>query len=327
MTTTTTPPAVRRLCTGLLAALLAGGATAQVGDYPHAPVTLIVPFPAGSVTDAQMRALAQEAGKRLGQPVVVVNKPGATGTLGPATMARTNKPDGYTVSAVASSLTGLPHLQKVGYDPVRDFSYIIGVTGYSFALTVPKHSPIRTLDDYVAAARAQPGRLTYASSGIGGGTHLAMSQFAACSHIDLNHITFKGGADATAAFLGGHVDSQADGAWGALADNGQARPLLILTPHRVPQYPDVPTLKEKCPDVSVDAQVVGIAGPAGMPVAVVRKLHDAFKAAMAEPAFEQALRSAKQQPLYLGSQAYADTMRQNFEDKKVLVKAIGLYAH
>ena len=324
--TMTTRAARRLLCAGLLAAL-AAGAAAQPGDYPQGPVTLVVPFPAGSVTDAQMRALAQEAGKRLGQPIVILNKPGATGTLGPATMARTNKPDGYTISAIASSLTGLPHMQKVSYDPLKDFSYIISVTGYSFALIVPKSSPIKTLDDYVATARAQPGKLTYASSGIGGGTHLAMAQFSACSKIELNHITFKGGADATAAFLGGHVDSQADGAWGALADNGQARPLLILTPNRVPQYPDVPTLKEKCPTVSVDGQVIGIAGPAGMPAEVVRKLHDAFKAAMAEPSFEQALKSAKQQPIYMGSQAYADYMRKNFEDKKVLVQAIGLYAH
>lgn len=320
-----TPLARRTLCAGLLA-LLGAGAAAQ-GDYPSGPVTLIVPFPAGSVTDAQMRALAQEAGKRLGQPVVVLNKPGATGTLGPATMAKTSKPDGYTISAIASSLTGLPHMQKVAYDPLKDFSYIVSVTGYSFALVVPKNSPIQTLDDYVAAARAQPGRISYASSGIGGGTHLAMSQFSGCSKIELNHITFKGGADATAAFLGGHVDSQADGAWGALVDNGQARPLLVLTPNRVPQYPDVPTLKEKCPDVSVDAQVIGIAGPAGMPAEVVRKLHDAFKAAMAEPTFEQALKSAKQQPIYMGSQAYTDYMHKNFEDKRVLVKAIGLYVN
>lgn len=321
----TTPCARRALCAGLLA-LLGAGAMAQ-GDYPGGPVTLIVPFPAGSVTDAQMRVLAQEAGKRLGQPVVVLNKPGATGTLGPATMARTSKPDGYTLSAIASSLTGLPHMQKVAYDPLKDFSYILSVTGYSFALVVPRSSPIQTLDDYVAAARAQPGKVSYASSGIGGGTHLAMSQFAACSRIELNHITFKGGADATAAFLGGHVDSQADGAWGALADNGQARPLLVLTPTRVPQYPDVPTLKEKCPDAAVDGQVIGIAGPAGLPAEVVRKLHDAFKAAMAEPAFEQALRAAKQQPIYMGSQAYTDYMHRNFEDKRVLVKAIGLYVN
>nr|WP_145549603.1 tripartite tricarboxylate transporter substrate binding protein [Variovorax boronicumulans] len=315
----------RALCAGLLA-LVGTGAAAQA-DYPHAPITLIVPFPAGSVTDAQMRALAQEAGKRLGQPVVVLNRPGATGTLGPASMARTNKPDGYTISAIASSLTGLPHMQKVAYDPLKDFSYIVSVTGYSFALVVPANSPIQSLDDYVATARAQPGKLSYASSGIGGGTHLAMAQFAACSQIELNHITFKGGADATAAFLGGHVASQADGAWGALVDNGQARPLLVLTPNRLPQYPDVPTLKEKCPDAAVDGQVIGIAGPAGMPAEVVRRLHDAFKAAMAEPAFEQALRAAKQQPIYMGSQAYTDYMHKNFEDKRVLVKAIGLSIH
>lgn len=322
-----TCPTARHLTALLLATVVPLTATlnaAAQDRYPEAPITLIVPFPTGSVTDAQMRALSGEASKRLGQPIVIVNKPGATGTLGPSAMAKTAKPDGYTLSVIPSSLVGLPHIQKVNYDPIKDFSYIISVSGYTFGLIVRKDAPWKNLDEYIAHARANPGKMTFASSGIGGGTHLAMAQFGMCEKISLNHITFKGGADATVALLGGHVDSQADGAWGPLVDSGQARPMLILTPNRVPQYPDVPTLKERCPDVSVDAQVIGIAGPRGLDPKVVQKVHDAYKAAMTSDNFVAALKSAKQLPIYMSAKDYGAYMEKTFYDKKVLVKAIGL---
>lgn len=309
----------------LLPLAFSGPAAAQA-PYPDRPITLIVPFPPGSVTDNQMRVISQEAAKRLGQQIVIANKPGATGTLGPSTMARTAKPDGYTLSVVPSSLVGLPHLQKVSYDPVKDFSYIIGLTGYSFGLIVRKDSQIRTLNDYIAQARANPGRLTFASSGIGGGTHLAVAQFEQCQKIQLSHITFKGGADASVALQGGHIDSQADGAWGAQVDSGNARLLLMLTPNRVPQFADVPTLKQLCPDVAVDAQVIGIAGPAGMDARLVQKIHDAYKEAMTSEAFQNALKAAKQIPIYLSSKDYAAYMERTFGEKRALVKSIGLNA-
>lgn len=317
---------IARIAPRLTAAALAFGAaiaTAQ-GAYPDQPVTLILPFPAGSVTDNQMRAISIEAARRLGQPIVVVNKPGATGTLGPASMAKTAKPDGYTLSVIPSSLVGLPHMQKVSYDPMKDFTYIVGLTGYSFGLIVRQDSPVRTLDDYLAQARATPGQLTFASSGIGGGTHLAMAQLELCENVKLSHITFKGGADATVALLGGHIASQADGAWAPLADSGQARLLLILTPNRIPQYPNVPTLKERCPHITVDAQEIGIAGPRGMDPKVVQRIHDAFKESMSSDAFVSALKQAKQLPLYLSSPDYAQYMEKTFAEKRTLVKVMGL---
>jgi len=314
------------ICRAFLAVALlplAIAARAQ-GAYPAHPIQLIVPFPAGSVTDAQTRAIAQEVGKKLGQEIVILNKPGATGTLGPSTMAKTAQPDGYTLSVVPSSLVGLPHMQRVQYDPLKDFTYIIGLTGYSFGLVVKKNSPIKNLDDYIAYAKEHPGELTYASSGIGGGTHLAMSQFERCQGIKLNHITFKGGADATVALLGGHVASQADGAWGPLVDAGNARLLLMLTPYKLPQFADVPTLQTLCPDVSVDSQVIGIAGPHGMDPKVVQKIHDAFKESMNTELFVQALAASKQAPIYLSSKDYAAYIEKTFNDKRALVKSMGL---
>ncbi len=257
---------------------------------------------------------------------MIINKPGASGTLGPSTMAKTAAPDGYTLSAVPSSLVGLPHMQKVSYDPVKDFTYVIGLTGYSFGLIVRKDSPLQTLNDYIAHAKAHPGTVTFASSGIGGGTHLAMAQFEQCQNIKLSHVTFKGGADATLALLGGHIDSQADGAWGAQVDNGHGRLLLLLTPNRPAQFTSTPTLNELCPGVQVDSQVVGIAGPAGMPAAIVQKIHDAFKDAMAAEGFQRALSSAKQVPIYLSSKDYTQYMTSTFAAKGPLVKSMGLSA-
>lgn len=313
---------VRRL--GWIAAAGLPALAAAQGGYPDRPIELILPFPAGSVTDTQMRAISLEAARRLGQPIVVVNRPGATGTLGPSTMARTARPDGYTLSVIPSSLVGLPHIQKVSYDPLRDFSYIIGLTGYTFGLVVKQDAPWKTLDAYLAEARKRPETITFASSGIGGGTHLAMAQLEQCERLKLTHVTFKGGADATVAMLGGHVASQADGAWGPLADSGRARLLLILTPNRVPQYPDVPTLKERCPGISVDAQVVGIAGPRGMDPQVVQKIHDAFKASMDSEGFQGTLKSAKQLPIYMSSRDYGDYMAKTFAEKRLLVKSMGI---
>lgn len=326
ITPSTHPMALRKRLTVLALALFTAAAAQAQSSYPDQSISLIVPFPAGSVTDNLIRAISQDAAKRLGQQIVILNKPGATGTLGPATMAKTAKPDGYTLSVVPSSLVGLPHIQKVSYDALKDFSYIIGLTGYTFGLVVRKDSPVKNVEEYIAQAKAAPNSMTFASSGIGGGTHLAMAQLELCEKIKLSHITFKGGADATVALLGGHVASQADGAWAPLVDSGQARLLMVLTPNRVPQYPDVRTLKERCPDVSVDAQVVGIAGPRGMDPKIAQKIHDAFRDAMGSEGFTNSLKAAKQLPIYLSSKDYTAYMEKTFADKSALVKLIGLTA-
>jgi tripartite-type tricarboxylate transporter receptor subunit TctC len=144
--------------------------------------------------------------------------------------------------------------------------------------------------------------------------------------VKLSHVTFKGGADATVALLGGHIDSQADGAWGAQVDNGHGRLLLLLTPNRPAQFASTPTLNELCPGVQVDAQVIGIAGPAGMPQAIVQKIHDAFKDAMGTERFQRSLANAKQVPIYLSSSDYAQYMASTFAAKGQLVQSMGLNA-
>jgi tripartite-type tricarboxylate transporter receptor subunit TctC len=161
------------LASGCAAALLAPlGASAQA--FPTKPVTLVVPWPAGGSTDRHMRLLAELAGKHLGQNIIIENKPGGGGTLGPGTMAMTAKPDGYTIAQFPLGMLRIPHMQKMQWDPLKDFSFIIGVSGYTFGFTVRADSPYKTFNDYIEAARKSPGKIDYGSTGAGSSPHLLM---------------------------------------------------------------------------------------------------------------------------------------------------------
>src|SRR5258705_8018973 len=157
-------------------ALAAGGAAAQ--GYPNRPITLICPWPAGGPTDTHLRKLSELASKHLGQPIIVENKPGAAGMIGPAGMARTAAPDGYTISQLTINALRQPHLQKVDWDPLKDFTYIIGVSGYTFGMVVKADSPIKSFADVVAYAKANPGKCSYGSKGIGTSPHLLVEELA-----------------------------------------------------------------------------------------------------------------------------------------------------
>ena len=153
-------------------------AIAQAQAYPTRPITLIVPWPAGGSTDRHLRTLAESAGKHLGQQVIIENKPGAGGTLGPGTMALTAKPDGYTIAQYPLGMLRLPHMQKTQWDPLKDFSFIIGLSGYTFGFTVRADSPYKTFKDYIEAARKAPGKIDYGSTGTGSSPHLLMEEVA-----------------------------------------------------------------------------------------------------------------------------------------------------
>ena len=188
----------RRMLAPLLAALALCGA-AQAQDYPVKPVTLIVPWPAGGSTDIAMRAIADAAAKHLGQPIVVDNKAGGSGTVGPATMAAAAKPDGYTIAQMPITVFRLPLMQKTTWDPLKDFTYVVHLTGYTFGVTTSAESPFKTWADVVAYAKQNPGKVTYATPGAGTSLHIGMEQIAAKAGIKLTHVPFKGGAETNAA--------------------------------------------------------------------------------------------------------------------------------
>ena len=250
--------------------------------YPEKAVTLIVPWPAGGSTDIAMRTIAEGAAEALGQPIVVDNKPGATGTLGPAVMAANAKPDGYTIAQMPITVMRLPLMQKTTWDAMRDFSYIVHLTGYTFGVTTKADGPLKSWADLVAYAKANPGKVSYATPGAGSSLHIGMEQIAAHSGIQLTHVPFKGGAETNAAVLGGHTTLQADSTgWKPLVDGGQLRLLAIWTAERSKNWPDTPTLKELGYPFVFNSPF-GIAGPKGMDPGIVQKLHDAFKKAIEE---------------------------------------------
>ena len=262
-------------------AALSTGAAAQ--KYPSRPITLIIPWQPGGVPDTEYRVLADIASKHLGQPIIVENKPGGVGSLGPASMAANAKPDGYTISYLGVGVFRAPYLFKSTYDPRKDFTYIGGVGQYQFGVVVRSDSAIKTWADFVAYAKANPGKLTYTTFGVNSPLHVNMQAIAAQAGITLKHIPSRGNTENNAAVLGGHVMASADGStWAPLVDSGDFRLLVTWGNERTKRWPTVPTLKEVGIDL-VDSSPFGLAGPAGMDPEVVKTIYEAFHKAMYDP--------------------------------------------
>lgn len=301
----------------------AGEAVAQAG-YPNRPVTVIVPWPAGGSTDLTVRAMAEVAAKHLGQPIIVENKAGASGTLGPATMAATAKPDGYTLAQMPITVYRLPMMQKTSWDAKRDFTYVIHLTGYTFGVITRADSPFKQWSDVVAYAKANPGKVTYATPGAGTSLHIGMEQIAAKEGLQLTQVPFKGAAESMAAVVGGHTMLSAEGtAWKPLVEAGTLRVLMLWTEKRSPNYPDVPTLKDLGYPFVFDSPW-GIAGPKGMDPAHVRKVHDAFKAALEDKGVVDMLAKYDMVPRYKNSQDYAAYVDEITAQERAALERIGL---
>jgi tripartite-type tricarboxylate transporter receptor subunit TctC len=313
----------RRMLAPLLAALcLAGAAEAQ--DYPVKPVTLIVPWPAGGSTDIAMRAIADAAAKHLGQPIVVDNKAGGSGTVGPATMAAAARPDGYTIAQIPITVFRLPLMQKTTWDPLKDFTYVVHLTGYTFGVTSNAESQFKTWADVVDYAKQNPGKVTYATPGAGTSLHIGMEQIAAKAGIKLTHVPFKGGAETNAAVLGGHTTLQADSSgWKPLVEAGKLRLLMIWTANRSKNWPDTPTLRELGYPFVFDSPF-GVGGPKGMDPKIVAKLHDAFKKAIDDPAVQEQLAKYDMVVNYKNTEDYRKFVEESVEAEKKVLSDLGL---
>jgi len=294
----------------------------QAQDFPNRPITLIVPWPAGGSTDTHLRKLAEIAGRYLGQPVIVENKPGAGGMLGPAGMASSAKPDGYTIAQLTVGAYRQPYMQKVDWDPIRDFTYIIGVSGYTFGVVVKSDSPIKSFDDFIAYAKANPGKLSYGSTGNGTSPHLLMEEVAAKANVQLLHVPFKGNADSTQALMGGHVMAQSDATgWGKFVDAGTFRLLVTFGEERARW--GAPTAKELGYDV-VSYSPYGLVGPRGMDPKVVKILHDAFKKAIDDPENRKVLQQLDQVYWYRSSEDYLKWAREQYVSERATIERAGL---
>jgi tripartite-type tricarboxylate transporter receptor subunit TctC len=306
------------------AALFAAGLPAAAQDYPTRAITLIVPWPAGGSTDTHLRKLSEIASKHLGQPIVIENKPGGGGMIGPAGMARNAAPDGYTISQLTVNALRQPHMQKVDWDPLKDFTWIIGVSGYTFGMVVKSDSPMKSFEDVIKYAKANPGKFTYSSTGIGTSPHLLIEQVADKAGVQFLHVPFKGNADSTQALMGGHVMAQSDATgWGKFVDAGTFRLLVTFGEQRTRW--GAPTAKELGYDV-VSYSPYGLAGPKGMDPRIVKILHDAFKKAMEDPEHKKVLEQLDQVYWYKSTEEYARWAAETYQSERVLVERLGLLA-
>ena len=293
-------------------------------DYPNRPVTLIVPWAAGGTTDIGMRALAAATEKYLKQKIVIENRPGAGGVLGPQQVAQNAAPDGYTLVQIPITVFRFPFMRKTSLDPATDFTYIIGVSGYTFGVVVRNDAPWKTFRELIDYARANPGKINYGTPGAGTSLHITMEQIAKQQGIKWTHVPFKGTSETTGALAGGHVDAVADATgWASLVNAGQLRLLVLWTGARSKNWPDAPTLRETGIDI-VSNSPFGIAGPKGMDPTVVRIIHDAFKKGAEDPAYLEATAKLDQEPAYLNTEDYRRYAIRELAEQKKLIEDLGL---
>ncbi len=264
----------------------ASAAVAQTrgGDFPTRPIRFIVPFVAGAGTDITARTVAQKLGERVGQQVVVDNRPGAAGNIGMELTAKA-PPDGYTMALVSASHTVNRSLQKLNYDLLRDFAPLSQMTSQPYCLTVHPSVPAHSVKDLLALAKAKPNTLTYGSSGTGGLSHLAGAMLGALAKIDWIHVPYKGGAAAINDMLGGQINAQFTTIIGTVqhVKAGRLRWLAISTAKRSAAAPDLPTVAEAgVPGYAVEGWY-GILAPAATPPRVIEALGRELAASVRSP--------------------------------------------
>jgi len=308
----------------LIAVLFFATSPSSAQAYPNRPVTLIVPWASGGTTDIGMRALASATEKYLRQKIIVENRPGAGGVLGPQQVAQNASPDGYTLVQIPITVFRLPFMRKMSLDAATDFTYIIGVSGYTFGVVVRSDAPWKTFKELIEYARANPGKINYGTPGAGTSLHITMEQIARQQAIRWVHVPFKGTSETTGALLGGHIDAVADATgWASLVNAGQLRLLVLWTAARSKNWPDVPTLREVGIDM-VSNSPFGIAGPKGMDPAVVKIIHDAFKKGAEDPIYLEAAAKLDQEPAYMDSSDYRRYVAAQLIEQKKLIEDLGL---
>lgn len=272
---------IARVLAGLALVCIGGVSTAQ--DYPNKPIRLIVPFPPGGGTDVLAREAAIKVSGNTGWNIVTENRPGSGGNIGVDTVAKA-APDGYTlVLGQTSNLAINPTLYaKLPYDPEKDLSAIGVIADAPLVIVVPATSPLKSFEDMIAAAKAKPGSLNFASSGNGTVAHLAAVQLQNAAGIQLTHVPYKGAAQASNDLIGGQIDMYLSSVPTLIGHvrNGKMRALAVTSAQRVPDMPDVPTVAERGFPGFEAVTWFGLAAPAGTPPDVVKRLNAEFNKAL-----------------------------------------------
>lgn len=307
--------------------LIAGSVTAQ--PYPNKPVRLIVPFPPGGVADLIARPMAEKLSLSLGQPVVIDNRAGATGTIGAAAVA-TAAPDGYTLLlGTTNEIAMSPTLFKsLPYDPTKAFAPVAPVAEFPNVLVVGPSVKVRTLEEFIALAKANPGKLTFASSGPGSTNHLTAELFKSIAGVDVIHVPYKGGGPALNDLLGGHVDAMFATLPSAVPQikAGKLKALAVTGERRSRALPDVPTASEAGAPGLVVTTWNGILAPAGTPPAVLERLQREVAAAAAMTDVRERYATVGAEPMSLSPEQFRSLIQKDYARWAQIIKQAGITA-
>jgi len=291
--------------------------------YPSKPIQFVIGYPGGGTTDLCARPLVAAASKILGQPIVVLNKPGGASAVAMASL-KNEKPDGYTIGILATGAILSQHMRNVPYDSAKDFTPVMQYAVYLYGLVVRPDSPWKTFKEFVEYAKGHPGKIRYSTAGVGTSQHLVMERLAIKENIKWTHIPFQGGGPAIANLLGGHVEASSQTTeWKSHVEAGRLRLLAVYGEKRMTDFPEVPTLLDLGYDMTAPS-IICIVGPKGLSPQIVETLHSAFKKAIEDPDFILVSRQVDQPPVYRGPQELGKHLVKMNEEVGGLIKKLGL---
>jgi tripartite-type tricarboxylate transporter receptor subunit TctC len=310
----------------LAAAALAGGAAAQA-NYPNRPIKLIIPFPPGGITDLSGRIVAEGLRAKLGQPVIVENKPGANGVLGLREMLK-NEPDGYTIMVgnVGSVILNYALDPKVGFDPMKDVVPIAGTSEYSTTMVVNAATPVNSVKEFIAYAKERQGKLSYGSTGVGSLANLATQLFMRQSGTQMVHVPYRGGPLAMNDLLGGQIQLiiEVSPVVQEQVKAGKLKGLAVTSPYRQKGLPDVPTFKEAGVEGMEVTGWLGLYGPPGLPADIRKRLAAATVQIVREPEYAAKLRAIAFEPTGQDMDAFTAHHAAEFKRWVAFYKEMGL---
>jgi tripartite-type tricarboxylate transporter receptor subunit TctC len=309
----------------VIAVLLLASAIPAAAEYPERPLTIIVAYPAAGMVDIVARPMAESMKKKFPKGVAVLNRPGGGGSLGMAEMVQ-SKPDGYTIILSPNSTMVIhPQLNDLPYKTPDDYEPILNTISFYTLITVKAESPYKTMQEFMAAAKANPGKLRVGSPGEGTISHLSLERFMAAGNFKTTHVPFGGWGETSPALLGGHVDA-------AMAQPGEVKPLVdakklrvlaVTSPQRHPYFPDSPTQKEVGLGEGSGTWFVYTA-PKGTPAPVLKYIHDAAKAALEEPSFVALMKARGVEIDYYSGDKLKQTLWKEYKEYGELLKRLGM---
>jgi tripartite-type tricarboxylate transporter receptor subunit TctC len=312
----------RALLAGAAALTVLAGTPAFAADpFPAKPIQLVLPFPPGGSFDPIFRALAHAAAQDLGQPVVLMHKPGAGGVMGTAQLATMAEADGYTIAVMHNSVIRAPLVQKITWDPLKDFSYLIGLANLTTGVLVANDAPWKSLPELLDDAKKKPGTLSWGNVGAISVNRIYAERLGKAAGAKFNMVPFKGGSESFQALIGRHLDVYGDPGFGPQVQGGKVRLLATFTAQRLPRY-NAPTVKELGYDLVIESPV-GLVAPKNLPPAIATRLQAAFRKAAADPGYLQQLEAFDLQPNLMTGDEYAAYAKAQFAREKRMLDEIG----